>query len=90
MRPEGFPEEATLSVEDAARWLGISRNTAYRAAAEGVLPVLRFGRRMRVPTLGLLRLLRGDPEPEMTEALADTSAPADTYFKRTRHVRDSG
>lgn len=40
----------TISVEKAAELIGLSRSSAYRAAGTGELPVLRFGRRMVVPT----------------------------------------
>jgi excisionase family DNA binding protein len=51
---------ATVSVEHAGRILGISRGSAYRAAARGELPTLRLGRRLLVPTARLLALLGAD------------------------------
>jgi hypothetical protein len=47
----------TLSVERAGRLLGLSRSSAYRAAASGQLPTLAFGRRLVVPTFRLLEML---------------------------------
>jgi excisionase family DNA binding protein len=47
----------TVTVEEAAAILGISRGSAYSAAANGELPVLRVGRRLLVPKLALERLL---------------------------------
>ena len=47
----------TISVERAGRLLGLSRSSAYRAAASGQLPTLAFGRRLVVPTLPLLEML---------------------------------
>jgi excisionase family DNA binding protein len=47
----------TISVEEAAELLGISRSAAYRAAKAGQLKTLRMGRRLRVPTAPLLRML---------------------------------
>jgi excisionase family DNA binding protein len=47
----------TISVEHAAKLLGISRSTAYRAVAAGQLPSLRLGRRIYVPTAPLLTML---------------------------------
>lgn len=48
----------TLSVEQASRYLGVSRAYAYEMAREGRLPTIRLGaRRVRVPAAGLLRLL---------------------------------
>jgi excisionase family DNA binding protein len=51
----------TISVERAARLLGLSRSAAYRAAATGQLPTLAFGRRRVVPTFRLMQML-GIPE----------------------------
>jgi excisionase family DNA binding protein len=47
----------TLSVEQAAKLLGVSRSSAYRAAANGQLPTISFGRRLLVPTHRLLEML---------------------------------
>jgi excisionase family DNA binding protein len=47
----------TISVEHAAKLLGVSRSVAYRAAASGKLPTITFGRRLRVPTYRLLEML---------------------------------
>lgn len=54
---------ATLTIEQAGELLGISRRSAYRAAATGQLPTLRLGRRLLVPTPRLLKLLGSVPEP---------------------------
>ncbi|MGI8876141.1 MAG: helix-turn-helix domain-containing protein [Egibacteraceae bacterium] len=48
---------ATITIEEAGELLGISRRSAYRAAAAGELPTLRLGRRLLVPTPRLLALL---------------------------------
>lgn len=53
----------TLSVERAGQLLGLCRRTAYKAAASGELPTLRFGRRLVVPTPRLLQLLGRYEEP---------------------------
>lgn len=53
----------TLTIEQAGELLGISRRSAYRAAATGQLPTLRLGRRLLVPTPRLLQLLGSVPEP---------------------------
>jgi len=50
-------ERATMSVEEAAAILGISRNSAFRAVKAGDLPSIRIGRRVLVPRNRLLRLL---------------------------------
>lgn len=53
---------ATLTVEQAAEVLGISRRSAYRAVERGELPTLRLGRRLLVPTARLLALLGVEQE----------------------------
>ncbi len=47
----------TLTVEEAARILGISRAFAYEAVARGEIPCIRIGKRILVPIAGLNRLL---------------------------------
>ncbi len=46
-----------LSVEEAAAFLGIGRNTAYSAVKSGEIPSLRIGGRVLVPRAALERLL---------------------------------
>jgi excisionase family DNA binding protein len=50
-------ERLTVSVEKAARLLGISRAAAYVYAKDGSLPVIRLGSRMLVPKAALDKLL---------------------------------
>lgn len=47
----------TMTIEEAGGLLGLSRSSAYRAAARGELLTLRFGRRLVVPTARLLAML---------------------------------
>jgi excisionase family DNA binding protein len=47
----------TCSVPEAGRILGIGRDTAYQAAREGKLPVIRIGRLVRVPLAALERMV---------------------------------
>lgn len=66
-------ESRTMTVEEAGKLLGISRGSAFKAAKNGELPTIRFGRRLVVPTAALNSLLGGaagrrtispdDPEP---------------------------
>ena len=49
----------TLTVEEAATTLGISRAFAYEAVARGEIPCIRIGKRILVPIAGLNRLLEG-------------------------------
>jgi excisionase family DNA binding protein len=54
-------EPLTMSVEKAAKLLGVSRGLAYEAARRGELPTIKLGRRLLVPTARLLELV-GTPE----------------------------
>ena len=47
----------TISVEEAARLLGISRGLAYEMVKAGKIPSIRFGRRLLVPRHALNKLL---------------------------------
>jgi len=47
----------TLSVEEAARILGISRGLGYELARSGRIPVLRLGKRLVVPRAQLMAML---------------------------------
>jgi len=46
-----------MSVAEAAAFLGAGRSTVYEAVRRGDLPSIRIGRRVRVPTAALGRLL---------------------------------
>ena len=53
------PDQRTISVEEASRWLGISRSTGYVAVKEGQLQTIRIGQRIRVLRAPLERMLAG-------------------------------
>jgi len=55
-------ENLTMTVEEAAAALKISRGLAYEAARDGRLPCIRIGRRLLVSRRALSRLLE-DPQP---------------------------
>lgn len=61
-------ERLTLTVEEAAELLGVSRGLAYEAARRGDLPVIRLGRRLVVPTARLLELVGAENGPPGEEA----------------------
>lgn len=54
---ELLEKKSTLTVEEAAAVLGLSRSAAYAAAKRGDLPTIRLGRRYLVSAPILLRLL---------------------------------
>lgn len=64
------PARLTLSVEEAARVIGIGRGLAYELARTGRLPVVRFGRRMVVPRAQLEAMLQAASE----QGIADGGA----------------
>ena len=49
--------KATISVEQAAKVLGLGRTAAYEAARRGEFPTRRLGRRVVVPVPALLEWL---------------------------------
>ena len=55
-------ERLTLSVAEAARVLGISRNTAYELVRQDQIPYIRFGKRILIPRKRLIAMLEGDEE----------------------------
>lgn len=57
-----------MTIDEAADYLGISRQSAYAAARSGYLPVLRIGRRILVVRRGL--------ETMLSEAVAGSTRPA--------------
>jgi excisionase family DNA binding protein len=50
-------DRITLTVEEAAELLGISRGLAYQLVAQGDIPSVRLGRRIVVPRRALDALL---------------------------------
>jgi excisionase family DNA binding protein len=52
----------TLSIEEAAKLLGIGRNLCYDRVKTGEIPVIRIGRRLLVPRSALEKLL-ANPKP---------------------------
>ena len=50
-------QKLTLTVDEAAKILGVGRNSAYQAIARGELPVIRVGKRLLVPKAALEKLL---------------------------------
>ena len=51
----------TVTVEEAAQMLGISRSSAYECVRRGELRALRLGRRLVVPRVALEELLGVTP-----------------------------
>ena len=60
-------EKLTVSVTEAAKLLGLSRNSAFEAARRGDLPVVRVGRRLLVSRRRLLEMIDGPPCTDSTQ-----------------------
>jgi excisionase family DNA binding protein len=52
-------QRKVLTVPEAGKVLRLGRDSAYRAANAGEIPVLRIGRRLVVPVPALLEMLNG-------------------------------
>jgi len=56
-------ERLTLSVDEAALALGISRASAYEAVHRGEIPHIKIGKRMLIPRASLDRMLASADQP---------------------------
>ena len=70
--PSNRVERVTMTVDEAAVRLGISRGSAYAAARRGELPAIRLNRRIVVPRVAFQRWLESAAagEPRGTEPRA--------------------
>jgi excisionase family DNA binding protein len=50
----------TISVDEFAAVAGISRSSAFAAVHSGEVPSMRFGKRIRIPTAAVRRMLELD------------------------------
>jgi excisionase family DNA binding protein len=57
---DGETASQTVSVDEAARMIGISRALAYDAVGRGEIPTIRIGRRLLVPRAQLAAMLDRD------------------------------
>jgi excisionase family DNA binding protein len=73
---DDWRSHATLSVDETASVLGISRNTVYAAIRAGDVPSIRVGRRFLVPTALLAELLglSSDRSPASSDTAAEPDA----------------
>ena len=56
-RSEADSPRRTISVDEAAAILGISRGAAYANVKTGAIPTIRLGKRLLVPKAALEKLL---------------------------------
>ena len=52
-------EKQTLTIDEAAKVLGVGRNKAYEAVHRGEIPTIRIGKRILVLREPLKRMLEG-------------------------------
>ncbi len=57
-------ETLVYSVPEAGRLLSLSRATSYSLATQGVIPTIRFGKRLVVPRKALEELLQSAGKPK--------------------------
>lgn len=60
-------EKLTLTVEETARVLSISRGLAYEMVRQGKIPALHFNRCIRIPRHALYELLGAKHDGEKSE-----------------------
>jgi excisionase family DNA binding protein len=61
-------QKATLTVDEAALILGVSRNSAYQAARAGELPTIKIGKRLLVPRIAFEKMFEGAGHKASSEA----------------------
>ncbi len=69
-------QRLTMTVEEAAVALGISRASAYEAVGRGEIPCIRIGRRILIPKVALERLLNAGGA-EVEETSSDNASTGD-------------
>ncbi len=57
-------EALVYDVPTAGKLLNLSRATAYSLAAQGIIPTIRFGKRLVVPRKALEELLQSASKPK--------------------------
>jgi len=62
-------KKLTITVEDAAKALGVNRNTAYTAIREGQIPTIRIGRRILISKVAFDRWLEEAGQKPVAKAV---------------------
>ena len=55
-------EKLTMTVNEAALALGLSRNSCYQGVETGSIPSIRIGKRILIPRYALEKLLAGNEQ----------------------------
>lgn len=84
-------EPLTISVNEAAKLLAISRSLAYELCARGELPVVRLGRRLVISRRRLLEMIDQDaPAKVGVPHVRDTPQPGRSERRTGRGDRAAG
>jgi excisionase family DNA binding protein len=73
-----YQGERLFNIVETSEVLGLSRSQTYALAASGVLPVVRFGRSVRVPSDGLAQLIKSKTQGGSFVQRASSSAAQST------------
>ena len=60
MKDDSTSARRTLTIPEVAAILGVSRNSAYEAAARGELPIIKIGKRLLVSRAAFERMVAGE------------------------------
>jgi excisionase family DNA binding protein len=74
-------EPLVLTISEAAGLLGVGRSKMFEMLAAGQVPVVRFGRVVRIPRRELEELLHRQAEESLTASL-DISEPVASLWRR--------
>jgi excisionase family DNA binding protein len=74
-------ERLTLTINEAAKALGVGRHTLYEAVRAGKVPTIRMGRRVVIPKYALLTFM-GVPQSHATPALPNDEGTARSVAPR--------
>ncbi len=75
-----------VSVDEAARLLGLSRSSAYLAVQRGDIPSVAIGRRILIPMKRLEEMLGISPDEERSPASAMAEAPVINFRAADKKV----
>ena len=74
-------DQPTISVRNYAEAVEVGLSTAYASIAAGEVPVIRVGRRIRIPTAAVRRMLQLDtidPDTDYAAGLDSQTTPHDS------------
>jgi excisionase family DNA binding protein len=76
--------EPTISIQRARALTGLGRDKVYEAIRAGIIPSIRVGQAVRIPTARLLEEVLGLRVPELFPPLPDIPAPEPEELPKRR------